>query len=170
MFWNYVIAFGGFIVGMLLCSWGVIGVGCVLFTSYPLIKRLEKVNLIDAKSARARNRFTLILWVTIDIAAGFLLKAAMSWNDWFVWGVLVGIGVCFLFSCGKLTPRTEANKEDFMRSYQQFFSKGDEEAAAIMVAYYPKEMTVQEAREDASNAKAVQNMMSMFDAMKSEKP
>lgn len=168
MFWNYVIAFGGFIVGMFICSWGVIGVGCVLFTSYPLIKRLEKADLIDGKSARARNRFTLILWLAIDVAVGFLLKAALSWNEWIVWGALAGIGVCFLFSCGKMTPRTEANKEDFMRSYQQFFSRKDAEAAAIMVAYYPQEMTLEEAREEAANAKAVQNMMNMFDAMKSE--
>lgn len=152
MFWNYVIAFGGFIVGMLLCSWGVIGVGCVLFTSYPLIKRLEKVNLIDAKSARERNRFTLILWITIDIAAGFLLKAAMSWNDWFVWGVLVGIGVCFLFSCGKLTPRTEANKQDFVQSYQRFFNPEYRDAAVIMALYWPMEMT----KEDAISEAAIQ--------------
>lgn len=83
---------------------------------------------------------------------------------------MVGVGVCFLFSCGKMTPRTEANKEDFMRSYQQFFSRKDAEAAAIMVAYYPQEMTVEEAREEAANAKSIRNMMSMLDAMKSEKP
>ena len=169
MFWNYVIAFGGFIVGMLICSWGVIGVGCVLFTSTPLIKHLEKHGLINGAAARSRNRLTVFFWVCIDVAAGFLLKAASVWNDWFVWGVLAGVGVCFLFSCGKMTPRTEANKEDFIRSYQKFFSRNDAEAAAIMVAYYPQEMTVEEAREEAANAKSVQNTMSMFDAMKSEK-
>ena len=76
MFWNYVIAFGGFIVGIFICSWGVIGVGCVLFTSTPLIKHLEKHGLINGAAARYRNRLTVFFWVCMDVAAGFLLKAA----------------------------------------------------------------------------------------------
>lgn len=146
MFINVLIAIGGFIVGSFLCSWGVVGLGCVLFTSYPLIKRLEKYGLIDAKAARRRNCFTICLWIAIDAGAVFALRAAANWNSWLSWGAAVGAGIILLLSLGKMSPRTEANRMDFVGSYSRFFAPGGEEAAAMMMMKYPQEISVDEAK------------------------
>lgn len=153
MFINFLIAAGGFVIGSFLCSWGIVGLGCVLFTSYPLIKRLEKYGLIDAKAARGRNCYTIFLWIAIDVGAFFALRAAANWNDWLSWGAAVGAGIMLFLSLGKMSPKTEANRMDFVRSYNRFFTPGEEEAAAIMMMKYPEVISVTEAKILAEAAK-----------------
>lgn len=87
---------------------------------YPLIKKFGDAgeSVIAAGPARRLNTVSVVVWLAICAALGFLIVrfAALYLCLCFWGGALVGLA-CFI---NKLGPRTKSNFEAFCRSYYRF--------------------------------------------------
>ena len=132
MFWNYVIVAALFILTTLWSSYAIIIPLIVLRFANPLIKHLDKLGMIDGKSARSRNRKTVWIWLVMNIVA---LAVLFIISNHYVWlGAGIGLLWVILFGLRK-TGRTTNNKKDFIDSYARFFT-GDIEIIAGEIAKF----------------------------------
>ena len=132
MFWKVLLVFALYIVTVLWGSVGIIIPLIVVRFANPLIKHLGKLGMIDEKAARKRTRFTVLLWLVMDIVAVVVLILI---GNRFVWiGAALGCISTLLFGFRK-TGRNMANKDDFVKSYGIYIT-GDPEAVCAEIARF----------------------------------
>lgn len=132
MFWNYVLSFALVVVTILWGSYGVIIPLIVVRFANPLIRHLDNKGMINGIAARKRNRFTIMLWLIMDIVA---ITVICIIGNHYVW-IGFGIGVLYilLFGVGK-TGRNTNNKQDFIRSYSMYFIGNPEKVVDEIIAF-----------------------------------
>ena len=122
-----------FLVSVVWASFGVIVPLIVLRTGFPLIKALEKDNLINGIFAKRSCYKTLIFWGIIDIIIIILMILFANAFAWIGFGI--GLLLALLIGVSKTGPNAN-NKEDFMRSYGRFcYPETFDKAMATIIAY-----------------------------------
>jgi hypothetical protein len=123
MLWNLglflVMVGAGKLVGSFCVSQVILCFSCAL----PLIAELDAMGKIDAKGAKKRTVFPIVLWSIVTVAA-FVLVFWLG-NLWVKIGFCIGVIFPLFIGGLQLSKRNEANVIDFICSYRDFIYDKD---------------------------------------------
>lgn len=129
---NILLLAAGYFVGAASMSWPTTQIGCAVFCSFPLIRRLRSYS--DCFDLSRCRRFFATSVVINAVILILVIGAVTSWAPAYMTiGFWVGYGLTFLLGLGQMGIN-ENNVRDFVRILGKYIRPGkDEQAVAAMV-------------------------------------
>ena len=126
-FWGILLGIVGYAIGLLAASWPTTQIGCALFCSFPLIRRLRNYgDCFNLKGCKKVFTFTIIINAVI---LALIIGAVVAWApNAIAWGFWIGYGFTILLGFGQWGIN-ENNVKDFVQLLDKFVIKEKEDEA-----------------------------------------
>lgn len=125
-----IIPFVFWLIGLVITSFTLVPILIILFFGIPTTRKLEKIKMLEENNNIKKRYFIsiiiflLVFLITIIITFLFIKSGFI--------GLLIGVGMTFLFSLGKL-GKNQNNISDYVEVNKRHFRSSLEEVALIIV-------------------------------------
>lgn len=122
---SILIAFGFWILGLVVGAFGLIQTLICVRVGYSITNALAGINVLQADTAariKSRTTRTIILLVLGAIIVSTLVLVFAPSTS--IWGYCIGVGFSFLLGVGK-TDINHNNTMDYLSTYSRYMTVGD---------------------------------------------
>ena len=111
----FIIPFVFWLIGLVITSFTLVPILIILFFGIPATKKLEKIKMLEENNNIVK-RYLISLIILLMVFLIIIIITFLFFKSGFI-GFLVGVGMTFLFSLGKL-GKNQNNIGDYMDKHQ----------------------------------------------------